>query len=192
MLGDDPICPTCDQDFASTDVVHRYPGEDLSLAAMLFGYGGRVAQAVRRLKYNRSTSLADPLSGLIAEGQARLGLTGYDFVVPIPIHWSRRSTRGFNQSDLLASRLDRVDPRALARIRRTKAQAGLTHEQRLINLEGAFRASPRVLGRTILLVDDVLTSGQTARECAKALRSAGATDVAILALAGEGASRLGS
>lgn len=186
MLGDDPICPTCEQDFAPTDVVHQYPGEDLSLAAMIFPYGERVAQAVRRLKYNRSTSLGDPLAGLIAEGQARLGLAGYDLVIPIPIHWSRRSTRGFNQSDLLVSRLERVDFRALARIRRTKAQAGLTHEQRLTNLEGAFRASPRVAGRTVLLVDDVLTSGQTARECAKALRGAGATDVAMLALAGEG------
>lgn len=175
----------CDQDFAPTDVVHRYAGDDLSLAAMLYPYEGRVAQAVRRLKYNRSTSLAEPLAGMIAEGQSRLGLKGYDVVVPIPIHWSRRAARGFNQSDLLASRLDRVDPRALARIRRTRAQAGLTHEQRLSNLEGAFRGSSRLGGRSVLLVDDVLTSGQTARECAKALRAAGATEVGILALAGE-------
>ncbi|HWA82798.1 MAG TPA: phosphoribosyltransferase family protein, partial [Fimbriimonadaceae bacterium] len=103
-----------------------------------------------------------------------------------PIHWSRRCQRGFNQAELLADGLPRTCRNALFRVKRTRPQARLSREERMHNLAGAFRASRAVVeGKSVLLIDDVLTSGQTARECAKALASAGATEIAVLAFAGD-------
>jgi len=125
------------------------------------------------------------MSVMIAEGISRMGLVGFDLVVPIPIHWSRRCIRGFNQSDLLAESLPNLCSDAVARVRRTKPQVRLSREARMHNLADAFRAKPVVDGKSVLLIDDVLTSGQTARECAKALALAGAKDIVALAFAGE-------
>jgi competence protein ComFC len=185
-LGDEPICGSCLQEFVPTDQV-RLSSDDgpLTVAATLYPYTGRTGQAVRRLKYSRATVVANPLSKMMAEGMARLGFQNYDLIVPIPIHWSRRCMRGFNQSELLAESLPNLCRDGLDRIRRTKPQAQLSRAARQNNLVGAFRARPKVAGKSILLIDDVLTSGQTARECAKALKEAGAKDIAILAFAGE-------
>jgi ComF family protein len=186
VLGELAICHSCLQEFLPVDSVSSASDDGpLRLSATLFHYGGRPGQAVRRLKYSRATVLGAPMASLMAEGIARLGLSQYDLVVPIPIHWSRRCTRGFNQADVLASNLENVDRNALIRVRRTKPQARLSREDRMQNLVGAFRARGRLDGKSILLVDDVLTSGETARECAKALVQAGAKEVAAVAFAGE-------
>jgi ComF family protein len=155
----------------------------LAYRATLFRYEGRAGQAVRALKYGRSTSLIDAMAGEVRAAVSDLGF-GVDAVIPVPIHWSRRCTRGFNQSELLCEGTE-TRPELLARVRRTRPQAGLTRDERERNLHGAFRASPRVSGLRVLLVDDVLTSGHTARECAKVLREAGAAEVGILAFCGE-------
>jgi len=122
---------------------------------------------------------------LFAAGSA-LGLFDGVVAVPVPIHWSRRARRGFNQSELLCECLPSglVDSKLLARTRATKPQAGLSVEERQRNLDGAFMASPSVSGRAVLLIDDVVTSGQTAKACASALYTAGALEVGILAFAG--------
>jgi ComF family protein len=121
---------------------------------------------------------------MLLEGIERLGLLDYDLVVPVPIHWKRRCHRGFNQAELLCQRMPAVS-RSLRRIKSTRQQAGLKRDDRMTNLAGAFRASPEVAGKSVLLIDDVLTSGFTMRECAKTLRQAGAVRVAALAFAGE-------
>jgi ComF family protein len=185
-LCDEAICGECIQEFVPSDVIrHTHDGGPVSLSATLYGYPGRPGQAVRRLKYSRATSLGPPLSKLLAEGIARVGMGGYDLFVPIPIHWTRRCMRGFNQTELMCLGLPAVDTEALRRTRRTRPQAQLTREERLRNLEGAFEAAPHVAGKSVLLIDDVLTSGQTAMMSAIALLEAGATKVAALALTGE-------
>ena len=179
-------CPECREGFVALPENRRERQEPgpLDFQIALYAYTGRAGQAVRRLKYERRTALTPYLSGLINQEIRDRGLDP-DWIVPVPIHWSRRCSRGFNQAELL---LDQTPHRSdlLLRVRRTQPQVGLSANERLKNLEGAFQASPEVSGRRILLVDDVLTSGQTARECAIALRTAGATEVGILALCGEG------
>lgn len=103
-----------------------------------------------------------------------------DAFVPVPIHWTRLCERGFNQSVLLAEALPNVRQDWLWRTRRTRQQAGLSPELRRQNLVGAFEASESVRGASIVLVDDVTTSGGTARECAKALLAKGASRVDLL------------
>lgn len=107
-----------------------------------------------------------------------------DLVIPVPIHWSRRAERGFNQSELLAERLE-PSHGVLIRHRATSAQVGLSREWRQKNLANAFSVIGSVERKSILLVDDVFTTGQTARECAQILKLNGAIEVGILAFAGE-------
>jgi ComF family protein len=153
----------------------------------LFAYEGRAAQAVRRLKYSRATSLAGPMAELLEE--ARRLLPPHDWIVPVPIHWARRAQRGFNQAELLSEKAPRnlVRPSFIRRVRFTRPQVGLGTEERLTNLAGAFEAQPEVRGHRILLVDDVVTSGGTALACAYALRQAGAKETGLLTFCGEGA-----
>ena len=161
-------------------------GPGLDSRICLFRYEARAAQAVQRLKYERATCLASELSRLLFEFVDAQGLLVCDLIVPVPIHWSRLAHRGFNQSELLCESMpkDKTRTDALKRIRATPPQARLSHDERFKNLKDAFRASKFVEGKSVLLVDDVLTSGQTFAECANALKQAGATKVDAVALCG--------
>lgn len=160
--------------------------DGIEFKSILFAYSGRAAQAVQHLKYARGTSVADWMASRLAEFADENTLLGCDVIVPVPIHWSRRCYRGFNQAELLTSALPRelVRTDLLKRTRATRPQVGLSLEERLANLQGAFEASPQVTKQRVLLVDDVCTTGQTALECARALRDAGALSVGVLAFAG--------
>jgi ComF family protein len=186
QLSDQSPCQTCvgEMSFAAPDFLED-DSPHLEFRACVYAYSGRAAQAVRELKYGRSTSLADFMAGKVAERASEVS-TPRELVVPVPMHVSRASLRGFNQSILLASQLEghEVSTTALRRIRATRPQAGLTQKQRDTNLTGAFQAVAEVHRRDVLLIDDVVTTGHTARECAKALREAGARSVGILAFAG--------
>lgn len=186
-FGADAICSSCLTEFSRCPEPGASCQAPLDFQASLFLHESRAAQAVRRLKYSRVTSLIHPLAELIREGFESLGENEWDAVVPIPIHWTRRSSRGFNQAECLCSALPReiVRPSILKRTRRTRPQVGLDQAHRARNLRGAFRASSEVVGLRILLVDDVTTSGHTARECAQALKQAGAVSVGLLTLTAE-------
>jgi ComF family protein len=121
-------------------------------------------------------------------------LTKVEYFVPVPLHWTRRVRRGFNQSLLLAGHLG--DGQALintdlVRIRRTKMQTAFeTAASRARNVAGAFavRSGHRLSGRTVCLVDDVKTTGATLNECARTLKQAGVSKIyaLVLAVAGQG------
>ncbi|MCW5942454.1 MAG: ComF family protein [Fimbriimonadaceae bacterium] len=159
--------------------------EALSWMAGAVAYAGRGGQAVTRLKYARVTSLADPMAERVAAVAEELEPDRFDLFVPVPIHWVRRCDRGFNQSELLCARLpaEKVRPDVLRRRRHTRPQASLPPERREANLRNAFRADAAVEGRRVVLIDDVVTSGTTARECAEALRRAGAIEIGLIVFA---------
>jgi ComF family protein len=181
------LCSTCADEFQVQDLAPRELQGSISEVVALYKYESRAAQAVRRLKYSRVTSLVDPLAVLMRSGYDRLELEEFDLIVPIPIHWRRRAMRGFNQAEALASQLPKEKLRidCLARIKATRPQVGLNREQRIRNMKGAFRATPEVNAKSVLLIDDVTTSGHTAEQCALALLENGATKVGLLTLTGE-------
>lgn len=185
-LSDEPLCKLCRMELSpNKDGVVRSKGNSpLDWRAAIYFYEGRAKQAVARLKYSRSTTLAKPLAELIAQHAENSGMSEADAIIPVPIHWLRFCQRGFNQAELLcgAFPVEKLKLDWLSRIRATRSQVGLTIEQRRTNLKNAFAASSEVEGKEILLIDDVYTSGGTAEECARALKKEGAKSVGILVL----------
>jgi ComF family protein len=157
-------------------------------AAYAFGfYDAELRELIHLFKYNRVRTLDRPLGRLLAMALPRE--RSFDLIVPMPLHWRRRWERGFNQSELLARQIARrvhVPVKNVVRRKRaTAAQAGLTNAKRRANVAGAFVVSSKnsVQGARVLLIDDVMTTGATARACALALKRAGASHVTFLALA---------
>lgn len=152
-----------------------------------FVYGGPVAQAIHRLKYRGERSLARRLAAPMVE--AGRGLLGdADAVVHVPLHPARRRERGFDQALLLASAVARsanlpLLRRALVRARPSGHQVGRGREERGAAVADAFRAAGDVRGLSLVLVDDVVTTGATADAAARALERAGARKVGVLAVA---------
>lgn len=184
IVGRPAVCEACEREMVPAGPA-KGGQDDLSFRAGVFLYEGRASQAVRRLKYARSTALAKFMATALAPRIEELAGPD-DLVVPVPIHWRRRGERGFNQAELLC---EGPHPRTVARdvLKRTRAtppQASLPVAARGENLLGAFAADTnRVAGRRVLLVDDVLTTGHTAQVCARVLTEAGAKEVGILAFA---------
>lgn len=179
-LPDGEPCPECRREppaFSRTFVWGDWGENPLREWVLAFKHGGR-------------RELARPLA---AELFAALGprATEFDVVVPVPLHPLRRFARGYDQAQRLARELAAhagIDARrCLSRTRFTAPQGAPGAKPRAANVRGAFRASfgarRAVDGRRVLLVDDVVTSGSTVRECAAVLVRAGAADVAVAALA---------
>jgi len=169
---------------------HCREGEPEFERAVSFGeYAGRLRGLIHLLKYERVTPVAAPLGGMMAKAIAELlpecGQSR-PLLVAVPLHKSRRRARGFNQAELivraarkrLAEKLEFAGD-VLVRQRETMSQVGLSREERLENMRGAFRVSVagRVRGRDVIVVDDVMTTGTTLSECARVLRRAGAERV---------------
>jgi len=144
--------------------------------------------ALHAFKFHGKRALARPLADLVVE-QCAPGLPAQaDALVPVPLAPARERERGFNQAALLAERVGQalarpVKTRWLGRARPTRPQSELTADERRRNVRGAFRAAPAVDGHHVLMIDDVLTTGATAAECARALRAAGARMVGVLTVA---------
>lgn len=153
-----------------------------------FEHEGSIAKAIHRFKYEDRSDLSRPL-GLLLAATAKQALASMPgALVPLPLHQARFRERKFDQAGLLAAvlgeRLGRpVEAGWLSRTRDTRRQVGLDEAQREANVRGAFVASGAVRGQQLVLVDDVLTSGATAREAARALTDAGAARVFVLTLA---------
>ncbi len=170
-------------DFVCDECRMKPPAYERSRSAMRFAEPLR--DIILDFKFHHATWLAEDITDML-EGvvRAKLDYARIDVVVPVPLHPERQRERGYNQSALLgerlARRLDRrFDDRSLVRIRNTEHQARLGRKERLKNLDGSFKvADPRgVRGRTVLLVDDVSTTGTTLERCAAELVSAGAARV---------------
>jgi len=148
-------------------------------------YAGALEKLLHALKFQRHDFLDDALAALLEE---TLRDREFDVVAGVPMHAAKERKRGYNQAELLARALSRrigvaCDMRLLTRRTAGAAQSTLPKRDRAANVRGAFAASPRAKGKSILVVDDICTTGETLRACASALRDAGAARVCVIAVA---------
>jgi len=153
-------------------------------------YKGLMRELILGLKFHRRSDLAEPLAGLLFQGfpsgEDRLPV---DVVVPVPTVRARMVWRGYSAVRLLSQHLGRMMGApwrdVLSLTRRVDEQRGLSRAARFGNVQGAFRVTRRdaTVGRKVLLVDDVMTTGATASECALTLRRAGAMKVEVAVIA---------
>ena len=150
---------------------------------------GSLPALIRRHKYGLDQSAGRALAEFLPPALP-ICRADYDSIVPVPLHWRRLWWRGFNQAALLGDEIARrtglpLEAVAMARRRFTTPQTSRDHNERVRNVRRAFVVTRphRIEGRRILLVDDVMTTGATADECARVLRSAGATQVDVFTLA---------
>jgi ComF family protein len=190
FLGDSG-CATCGMPLEATDseecgaCIARPPRIQRTRSAVAYDELSR--SIAIRLKYGRKVALARTM----ARYMAPLVRSGADAtLVPVPLHRGRLWQRGFNQSALVAAEIarrtgHRSDLRLLRRVKRTPALKGMSLSQRKRTVAGAFSVDPaaELAGRTVVLVDDVLTTGSTAEACAKALKRAGAERVELVSWA---------
>jgi len=163
-----------------------------SRAVAPFNYERAARELILRFKLAKEAALAYVLGEVLADFLASGGLShSADVIVPVPLHWRRRTTRTFNQAELLArevgARFDLpVVAGVLVRKRATQSQTAFSALGRALNVRDAFELGWRrgvVAGKRVLLVDDVLTTGATTSECGRVLRRGGAADVVVATVA---------
>ncbi len=176
-MGEGAVCADCARGKASWD-----------RARAVMRYDRHSRRLVLALKYDR-TDLAAALGRWMRQAGGEI-LGGADLVIPVPLHWTRLLARRYNQASLLAHAIHAaggppVAPDWLVRRRRTPSQGRLGPLARARNVRGAFALRPGrdVRGKRLVIIDDVLTTGATAEECARVLRREGPAFVGVLTLA---------
>jgi ComF family protein len=176
LTPDGPLCGIC-----------RRATPPFARAIAYGAYDGELRELVHLLKYEAVHSVAPLLGRYLVEALAGVALPEPLVVIPVPLFKGKNRSRGFNQAEEIARAFVRLrratgiqlETGCLARTRDTSSQTGLTRHQRRANLRGAFKVfrAERIRDRSILVVDDVMTTGTTAGECARVLLRAGAKEV---------------
>jgi competence protein ComFC len=184
-----PFCPRCGASLPSGRGCRDCRARAFPLVARSFArYEGPLRRAILQLKYRPNRRLAAVMGGWLADlyrGQAWQAT----LILPVPLAGRRQRLRGYNQASLIASALaERValpmEEGGLRRVRETPSQVGLDPAGRLQNVEGAFEANPAVVhNQTLLVIDDLFTTGATLAACAQAGLRAGARRVYALTVA---------
>ncbi len=184
------ICPICGNPNSSNQPCSRCQSSRPLFAALrsYAVFGGPLREAIHKLKYKRDIGLGDALAVPMIQSLQKLNWS-LDTITSVPLGLARFKERGYNQATLLARPISLYlkipfSPRALSRIRDTKSQVGLMVSERQENMAGAFTAKRKLVqGKTVLVIDDVATSGATLNACAHALLEAEASQVYVFSLA---------
>jgi len=188
-----PFCSCCGLPFEidipdqalCLDCARAHP--PFKTARTVFPYDDFSKGLILAFKHGDRTDLAPTMAAWMRRSAAEM-MSKCDLILPVPLHWRRLGARRYNQAALLCHELAKLnttpcDPNILKRIRHTPSQGHLSRMARQRNLQAAFQVTQDVTGRSILLVDDVLTTGATILNCTNVLLKAGAKEVHVLTFA---------
>jgi competence protein ComFC len=186
-----PVCPSC---FDSLEILgekrlcFRLGEYAFSEAVSAWNFCEKFQSMVHLLKYDQKPSVGIELARRMCGLLNKEAFAGADVLVPVPIHHTRKRERGYNQAEVLGRVVARwlgkpMVTTLIKRLRSTGTQTTLTREERAKNISGAFAVKGNAAGKSVLLVDDVLTTGATVNECAGALKLAGAGEVKVVTAA---------
>lgn len=188
-------CPRCSQDRRKRECACEFAWDfPFEKAFSAYNYDDILSPIVKHIKYKGKSQLAYHIGGIVAPLVPDVFFEGADIVIPVPLHKARMRWRGYNQAERFArGLLDRAGTSApklhtdlLTRVKNTGTQTRLDKDGRLENLSGAFAANPQKIaefkGKTVILVDDVMTTGATTEACTDELLRAGCGTVRVLAL----------
>lgn len=190
--GEEGICPRCQQELPwALGAEAEQTGEFFSLCASPLWYQDQVRASFHRYKFKGVRGYSRTYGRLVAQCVQDHLAGRYDLITWVPLSRARLRQRGYDQAMLLASAaalaLDDVAAETLCKVRDTEAQSvlGKNDASRRANVLSAYQVTDPALveGRRVLLIDDIVTTGSTLSECARVLRTAGATDVVCAALA---------
>ncbi len=188
FTGDRLVCGLCRGQMVRADAASRLSGPSSLKVISPFLAGDVLLDLVRFLKFEGGTAVVGWLGREMAAAlELRPGKTGDAVIVPVPLHWTRLARRGYDQAGLRAAEGSRwtgipLRRRVLGRMRRTMAQSSLDRGSRCSNVDGAFRlrSAGRIMGRDVVLVDDLVTTGETVLACCRALSEARPASVTVL------------
>lgn len=189
-LTETTLCGPCTDGLETrrTALENPSPAPFLKRHWALYSYESPAKELLRDLKFHQKTWILKAFRAAF-EDFARSFNGEIDFIVPVPVHYGKLLTREFNQSFLIAKILGKKTGKpvlqALAKPHATPLQSSLSREERSVNLRGAFkvRRPEKLRGKTVLLVDDIFTTGATAGEAARVLKEAGAKRIELFTIA---------
>ena len=187
-----PLCPGCMDLVIRGEAPPEASSPRIENIMSCRVYDGVIKECVTAFKYSGKLRFASVFEKLIDVSLSRPEGRPHqaDVIIPVPIHPVKQHKRGFNQAEIIARMLSKntivpVDTRVLVKTRNTPSQTGFSRDKRLRNLRNSFAVVDRlrIVGRSVLLVDDVTTSGATLEECARVLSRAGASRISAFTIA---------
>ena len=187
------LCPKCEIELNNLAKfkIDYYNNKYFSKHLYIFKYEGIIKNKLIDYKFNQKTYIYKGLIEFIIKNKKFCEiLKSYDIIIPVPIHYFRKVKRGYNQSELLANgiakKLDlNYKNNVLKKVKNNKPQSTKNKKDRIENVVNAYNIKHKdvLVGKNIILLDDIFTTGSTVNECAKILQQNGAKDIAIITIA---------
>lgn len=196
-LSEGYLCAKCREDIIHSDIylnqLELYQDKSIFIDEhfYLFSYEEPIREKILQYKFEDKAYLASTIYEFFMNNEKLYGfLKKYDIMIPIPISSSRKRERGYNQSELLARKINRmasipIEMQVLKKVKHNQPQSSLNRQQRKQNVKNVYKVQNelKIQNKKILLFDDIYTTGSTANECARILKGAGSLTVGILTIA---------
>ena len=188
----DELCKKCKNKIKEYEIniIKKPKNKYFEELISIFKYEGIIREKIIQYKFEDKAYINNTFTKIILKNEKICGLLKkYDIIIPVPIHKKRKAQRGYNQTQLIASKISRClnikfCNNVLVKNKDIIAQSKLNKKERIQNIKGAFRIlnSEEIKGKNILLLDDIYTTGSTANECSKILKKAGAKKLGVLTI----------
>lgn len=193
-IAKEPICPKCKNKLEELAIcnIHNYSHQSFTRHLYIFEYKGIIREKIIQYKFSNQAYLNEMFVNFMIKNEKICGfLKKYDIMIPVPISKKRKQKRGYNQSEIIAKKLVKertnlqLETNVLQKQKDIVPQSTLSQEERKNNVKNAYKIQNEqiIKNKTIILLDDVFTTGSTVEECSRMLKLAGAKQVDVITIA---------